>query len=81
MPSRFLFGPATISFAEQFLPSLKKEGRCRTFDTEGRPDILVRPHDSWEEIASRFPGKWSPDFILLNLPYRAIPEGILSVSV
>ncbi len=78
MSTQFLFGPVSSAFAVQFFPKLKQEGNCLTFDTEGRPDILVRPHETWEEIAARLPAKWSPDFILLNLPYRAIPEGILA---
>lgn len=76
MPTRFLFGPISNGFAEQFFPQLKQEGNCLTFDTEGRPDVQARSHETWEQIASRFPANWSPDFILLNLPYRAIPEGI-----
>jgi hypothetical protein len=78
---RYLFGPITASFAEQNLFSEWQAGSCLAFGTEPGLDLVIGPGETWEQIASRFPADWQPDFVVLFLWYTTIPRGIWSAPV
>ncbi len=81
MAGRYLFGPISGSFAEQNLFRQRQAGSCLAFGSEATPDLAVEPGESWEEIASRFPPEWQPDFLVLALWYTTIPAYLWSAPV
>jgi GT2 family glycosyltransferase/predicted Zn-dependent protease len=81
VPARYLFGPVSLTFAEQNLARQRRAGACLAFDAEGRTDLAIGPDDTWGRICSRFPPGWKPDFVALNLPYTSIPDAVWSAPV
>ena len=74
MPLRYLFGPVTKTFADQNLRGPVERGECQIFQEVG--DFPIRWDDAWESIAARFPADWQPDYLVLYLPYRVIPQAL-----
>lgn len=82
MSLRYLFGPVPRSFAEQKLHGPRQAGHCLTFHPEsGQGDVLLRPEDSWEDVQTRLPTDWTPDFLVLWLPYTTIPHCLWSAPL
>src|SRR5262245_66095589 len=81
MPSRYLFGPVSPAFARENLGRQREQGSCLAFDAEGQTDLTVQPSDSWAKLSTRFPARWKPDFLVLNLPYAFIPEWLWTAPV
>jgi hypothetical protein len=74
MSARYLFGPVSKNFADQNLKGPVERAECLIFDDDG--SFPVRSDDSWETVASRLPAGWQPDFLVLSLQYRVIPQGM-----
>jgi GT2 family glycosyltransferase/tetratricopeptide (TPR) repeat protein len=81
MSRRYLFGPVTAAFADQNLHTPRLAGDCLAFNHAGDADLVVRPGDSWEEVCSRLPDGWRPDFVVLYLAYTTIPDSLWSAPV
>jgi GT2 family glycosyltransferase/tetratricopeptide (TPR) repeat protein len=82
MALRYLFGPVPRSFAEQKLHGPRQAGLCLTFHAEeGEGDVLLRPDDSWQDLASRLPSGWAPDLLVLSLAYTTIPACLWSAPL
>jgi glycosyltransferase involved in cell wall biosynthesis/Flp pilus assembly protein TadD len=80
MPRRYLFGPVTPASADRNLRRQRQAGHCLTFGYAtaggGSLDLTVSPADSWDEIAARLPGGWSPDYLVLDLAHTTVPRGV-----
>src|SRR5262249_25970669 len=81
MRSRCLFGPVSGMFHERSLGRLRRDKRCVAFDAEGRADLTISLSDTWEAVAARLPEGWSPDALVLWLPYTMIPAGLWSAPL
>jgi hypothetical protein len=82
MALRYLFGPVPRSFAEQKLRGPRQAGDCLTFHPdEGEGDVLLRPHEPWEDLVARLPPGWAPDLIVLWLAYTAVPACLWSAPL
>jgi GT2 family glycosyltransferase len=73
MTLRYLFGPVTAAFADQYISEPRGRGECLTFHPTEPVDINVAPTDSWDEVLAKLPANWRPDLVVLYLPYTAIP--------
>src|SRR5262245_24351775 len=73
MPRRYLFGPVTADFADEYLRDLWQAGHCLVFNHRGDADLAVGWNDTWEVVQARWPAGWRPDFLVLYLPYATIP--------
>jgi GT2 family glycosyltransferase/Flp pilus assembly protein TadD len=80
MSRRYLFGPVSVSFADQFLAGPRERRECLTFGAEGC-DLAMQPSDSWAKLTTRFPAGWKPDFVALYLPYTSVPAGLFTAPV
>jgi len=82
MSLHYLFGPVPRSFAEQKLHGPRQAGQCLTFHAEeGEGDVLLRPEDSWEDLLTRLPADWTPDLLVLWLPYTTVPHCLWSAPL
>jgi glycosyltransferase involved in cell wall biosynthesis/tetratricopeptide (TPR) repeat protein len=81
MTQRYLFGPVTADFAAENLRGERQAGNCLAFDEQGAVDLTIGPGDSWEAVCGRLPADWRPDFIVLNLGYNRIPNGLWAAPV
>lgn len=77
----YLFGPVDLHFAAQKLRTYREKGDCLFFDTSGLCDVAMEPWDSWKKIAGHFPQGWDPDFVVLCLPHKPIPDGLWQAPV
>lgn len=73
---RYLFGPVDDGYALDNLGEARASGECKVFAPSGRPDVLVRHGDAWEDVLARLPDGWGPDFLVLFLAYRTIPPAL-----
>jgi GT2 family glycosyltransferase/tetratricopeptide (TPR) repeat protein len=80
MSLRYLFGPVTAAFANQYLHRERQAGLCRTFDAAGTTDVALGPGDSWESVCARLDG-WRPDYLVLYLPYTTVPAWVWTAPV
>jgi len=76
---RYLFGPVTSSYANQYLNGPIAASDCVAFDHDG--PLASRPDDSWETFSARFPAGWQPDFLVLMLQYNVIPDWIWQAPI
>ena len=74
---RCLFGPASRILQERFTPS----SQHRLFDTEGKQNISLPLHASWDDLARQFPGQWQPDCLVLWLSYNSIPPKLWDAPI
>jgi len=81
MVGRYLFGPVDAVFADQFLKAARQRGDCQVFDFHSGSDVTVHWQDSWDDLCSRLPEGWKPDFVVLFLAYRTIPRCLWSAPV
>jgi GT2 family glycosyltransferase/predicted Zn-dependent protease len=81
MARRYLFGPVTADFAEQYLSSARRAGECLAFSGDGSTDLSIGAGDTWEAVCSRFPPGWQPDFLALYLPYTIIPACLWAAPI
>lgn len=82
MSLRYLLGPVPRNFAEQKLHGPRQAGRCLTFHSEpGEGDVQIRPDDSWEDVLTRLPADWTPDLLVLWLPYTTVPHCLWSAAL
>src|SRR5262249_50662290 len=51
------------------------------FDESGKCGLAICPGESWQDIQRKFPEGWQPDYILLYLQYRIIPEGLWQANL
>ena len=75
MTLRFLIGPVTAAFADQYLEVHRKQGRCLAFHPLEPVDLAIRSGDDWDDVQARLPVGWQPDLLVLNLLYNAVPQG------
>jgi hypothetical protein len=68
---RYLFGPVTGEFVEEYLAEPCLRGECVAFGAG----------ESWKSVAARWPGGWRPDFVVLYLQYNTIPSCFWSAPV
>ena len=81
MARRYLFGPATVAFANQNLSEQRQASECLVFKSTGEADLTIRPTDDWQCVCGILPVDWNPDFVVLYLPYSAIPACLWSAPV
>ncbi len=81
MRLRYLFGPVTAKFADQYLQEQRRQGDCLAFHTSEPVDVKLNYDDTWEEIIAKLPPNWRPDLLVLYLPYTAIPPVLLRAPV
>ncbi|HEV8058264.1 MAG TPA: glycosyltransferase [Gemmataceae bacterium] len=81
MRLRYLFGPVTAKFANQYLEEQRRQGDCLAFHTSESVDVKLNYDDTWEEIIAKLPPDWRPDLLLLYLPYTAVPPGLLLAPI
>jgi len=81
MARRYLFGPATVAFANQNLSEQRQAGECLVFNSTGDAGLIIRPTDDWQGVRGILPVDWNSDFIVLYLPYTTVPACLWSVSV
>ena len=73
MARRYLFGPVDDAYVRDNLERARATGECKVFAATGDPDVLVRHHDTWEDVLARLPVGWEPDFVVLFVAYSTIP--------
>ncbi len=76
---RYLFGPVTSSYANQYLNGPIVASDCVAFNHDG--PLACRPDDSWETFSARFPAGWQPEFLVLMLQYNVIPDWIWQAPI
>jgi glycosyltransferase involved in cell wall biosynthesis len=81
MPLRYLYGPVTDSFAANCLGRQRDTGNCLAFNSEGKPDVIIRPGDTWEDVRRQFPVGWEPDLIALQPAYNTLPSFLLRLPI
>jgi hypothetical protein len=81
MRRRYLFGPVTADFADQYLSRARRAGERLAFSADGSTDLTIGPGDTWEAVCGRFPPGWEPDFVALYLPYTTIPACLWNAPV
>src|SRR5262249_35971747 len=81
MPRHYLFGPVTAAYADQNLYHPCQAGECLAFDDKGTTGLAVGPADTWETMSARLPDGWTPDFVVLDLPYTTIPPCLWQAPV
>jgi glycosyltransferase involved in cell wall biosynthesis len=80
MTTNYLLGPLPSDQAHRWRGD-RDAGHCIAFNVHSDLDLTIDLTDSWEDICRRLPAGWRPDFIALNLGYRAIPPGLWSAPV
>jgi glycosyltransferase involved in cell wall biosynthesis len=70
--SNILFGPASKSFTERYLYRDRGNANVRTFGPEGC-DHAPPPGATWSAVAAEFPPGWTPELLVLWLPYTSVP--------
>src|SRR5947209_8746535 len=78
---KYLFGPVTAAFVGQNLVQQRQSQNCLAFDATGSVDLMIRQTDTWESVVKQLPAGWSPDAVVLYLPYTRIPAGLWSATV
>jgi hypothetical protein len=81
MGRRYLFGPVDEAYAGDNLQAARDRGDCLVFAPRGRPDVLVREGDAWDDVVACLPHGWRPDFVVLFLAYTSIPSCIWDAPV
>jgi len=81
MARRYLFGPATVAFANQNLSQQRQAGECLVFNSTGEAGLTIRSTDDWQGVRGILPVDWNPDFVVLYLPYTTVPACLWSVPV
>jgi glycosyltransferase involved in cell wall biosynthesis/predicted Zn-dependent protease len=81
MALRYLFGPVSAAFSDHCLGIARQRGDCLSFGLAEGGDITVGLADPWEDVCSRFPPGWYPDFVALHLPYQLIPGSLWTAPV
>ncbi|MCI0702677.1 MAG: glycosyltransferase [Planctomycetia bacterium] len=76
-PVRYLFGPASIAFANEYLAEDRHSGKCVCLGA----DIPCDSADTWDAIASRLPAGWKPERIVVRLSQVNLPIGLWSATV
>ncbi len=59
----------------------RARGECRAFNADGDADLKIAPGDPWADAAARLPAGWSPDAVVLYLPYTAVPNCLWSAPI
>src|ERR1043165_5956608 len=81
MTLRYLFGPVSAEWADEYLPLERQSGNCVCFDTQAPANLIVVPGDTWDTLRARLPDGWAPDAIVLFMQYRSIPSVIWSAPL
>jgi glycosyltransferase involved in cell wall biosynthesis/Flp pilus assembly protein TadD len=81
MIRRYLIGPVTAFYADNYLAEMRRQGDCLAFNADGSADLTVGPADNWEAVRRRLPPGWEPDFVALYLPYSTIPAELWRAPV
>src|SRR5262245_30551410 len=81
MAFRYVFGPVSPAYADEYLFAPRQQGECLAFDLKEGLDLTVPPDADWESLAGSFPAGWQADLIVLYLPYRVIPRALWAVPV
>jgi tetratricopeptide (TPR) repeat protein len=80
MPLRYLVGPVTPARARNW-QAHRDQGRCLAFQGAPGGDLVFGPSDRWDELLSRLPAGWQPDFVLLDLGYTTVPNCLWDAPV
>ncbi len=67
MSRRYVFGPVSRVYAEEYLKEERQAGRCLCFGTEPGLDLQLSASDSWQKLLGQLPADWRPDFLVLQL--------------
>jgi GT2 family glycosyltransferase/Flp pilus assembly protein TadD len=81
MKPRYLFGPVNAKFADQYRLEQRRQGDCLAFHTSESVDVKIGCGDSWDEVIANLPPDWRPDFLVLYLPYTAIPPSLWETPI
>src|SRR4051812_33026139 len=81
MSLRYLFGPVSAEFANDYLGPQRARGECLAFNPRGDVDVTLGEDDTWETLLGRLPQRWRPDFVALHLYYTAVPDWLWSAPV
>src|SRR5436190_177785 len=54
---RYLFGPTSPAFADEYLAEPRRDGACLCLGA----DVPLLPGDTWADVAERLPPGWRPD--------------------
>src|SRR5262249_38900735 len=60
------------------LPPLRRCGACLPSGhapAEGL-DLVIGPHDTWDDVLAKLPPGWLPDLVALRLGYATVPPGL-----
>src|SRR5437016_2805290 len=80
MSFRYLIGPVDPERAHDW-QAQRDRGECLCFNPRGDADLRLGPADSWEDLLSRLPRAWSPDFVVLDLDYTTVPGCLWRIPV
>jgi glycosyltransferase involved in cell wall biosynthesis len=72
MGFRYLLGPVGPERARHW-QTQRDRGECLCFSARGDADLQLGSADTWEDLRSRLPPAWKPDFIALELGYTTVP--------
>jgi glycosyltransferase involved in cell wall biosynthesis/tetratricopeptide (TPR) repeat protein len=76
MSLRYLFGPVSRAYADEYLAEERQAGLCRCFGTEPGLDLRIDAGDRWPDVLEHLSGDWRPDFIVLYLQYASVPPAL-----
>jgi glycosyltransferase involved in cell wall biosynthesis len=81
MPLRYLVGPTAADGNPETVEGIRRDGHCRAFGFGDSVDLRVAATDSWDQVFSREPAGWRPDFIALWLAGTSVPAWVWAAPV
>lgn len=81
MGRRYLFGPVSRHFAEQYLQAERTSGDCLAFGPDAGLDLDIGANDDWHSVCAKLPSDKQPEFLVLYAQYRTIPPWLWSAPV
>src|SRR5262245_48025080 len=74
---RYLFGPTSPAFADEFLSEPRRDGACLCLGA----DVPLQSGDTWASVAQRLPTGWHPDWLVVWLADVGLPDWVWTAPV
>jgi GT2 family glycosyltransferase len=74
-----LFGPVDKNLADHSLKQSRAQGECLAFGSD--VDLSALPEASWQEVESKFPSGWRPEYVAVWLAYQQVPAWVWTAPV
>jgi hypothetical protein len=78
---KYLLGPLLADEAQRSWQAQRERGECKLFGSGSGVDVLVQPTDRWDDVVRRFPEKWRPEAVFVEVSRATIPPGLWQTPV